>query len=86
MTLADKIEGLRRHSAAIAIAAYATVAVVTFGHSAADEPLECPERAIYCTRSDMQMRAVAGGLLAGVTWPLYWSWEIALRAREAGNG
>lgn len=55
--------------------AYAAIAIVTFGHSAADEPLTCPPEARYCLDSDMTGRAVMGGILAGMLWPLYWSWE-----------
>ena len=85
MTLTDLAARVRRHYSTIAIVAYAFIAIVTFGHSAARKPLDCPERAVYCFRSDLRSHAVMSGLVAGMMWPLYWSWELADRAQEASN-
>lgn len=58
-------------------AAYAFIAIVAFGHAAADEPLRCPPREVYCLESDRAAGAVGKGLIAGAFWPLYFSWVAA---------
>jgi hypothetical protein len=48
--------------------AYALCAVLTFGHAAANT--ECTrDRVQECTEE-----AALNGALAGLVWPLYWSW------------
>jgi hypothetical protein len=66
--------------------AYAAVAVVTFGHSAAHrEPIEQLEQAKceariaaglegYCFDNSTESAGM-NGFVAALVWPLYWSWE-----------
>lgn len=49
----------------LALAAYALIAAVTFGHSAARQTL--------CDQTEPC--AYGRPLFAAVFWPLYWSWE-----------
>lgn len=54
--------------ATLLLAAYILIAVITFGHAAAKAP---------CITADMcQMDKTMQGLVGGMFWPLYWSWEI----------
>lgn len=59
------------------IGAYALIAIIAFGHAAADEPLSCPAGAVLCFETDLAAGAIGKGLLAGVFWPLYFSWVAA---------
>lgn len=66
-------------------AAYGLIAVVTFGHCAAESDrwteakyAECRAEAVanpkkYCARESW---APIAGVIAAVLWPLYWSWEV----------
>ena len=50
-----------------AMVVYAAIAIVTFGHSAAHYMPEPKQE---------QDTRVADAVVAGLVWPLYWSWEI----------
>lgn len=50
-------------------AAYAIGLVVTFGHCAAN--MNVPE-----SLNDAPGFRAVSGLLAGIAWPLYWSWWV----------
>jgi hypothetical protein len=62
---------------------YIAAFVVTFGHSAANYEFEtrvaqCVERPYSSQHSctiDSNIGKVSVSILAGVLWPLYWSWE-----------
>lgn len=56
---------------AIALAVYALIGVVTFGHSAAATP-PCKAGDMWCVPGE---EAVYRGFASGLMWPLYWSWE-----------
>jgi hypothetical protein len=61
-------------------ALYLTVAVVTFGHSAAHaERFNTAHCATLEQRiavgADCYRPATMSGIAAGILWPLYWSWE-----------
>lgn len=66
-----------RNSKRALIGAYALIGVIAFGHAAADEPLHCPPKANLCLDTDMRSSAIGKGLVAGVAWPLYFSWVAA---------
>lgn len=69
---------------------YATVAILTFGHSAAHnyprnlyEQMVCDEARVAGMKQmpprclgaiSPKVRASVDGLVAGVLWPLYWAW------------
>lgn len=54
--------------------AYGAIAIFTFGHSASAEHV-C--RAENDTVRTCRVAPVAmSSLVAGVLWPLYWSWEV----------
>ncbi|CAB4137262.1 hypothetical protein UFOVP319_19 [uncultured Caudovirales phage] len=54
-------------AALIGALAYAAAAIATFGHAAQNAATRNPDMP-----SDI---AASAGLLAGIAWPLYWSWE-----------
>ncbi len=58
--------------------AYAVVALVTFGVSASDPAHNCPVDDEYCVQGEI---SAVSGLVAGLLWPLYWTWTIADAAR-----
>ena len=63
-----------KHIWLAALAGYVLMAIFTFGHSAANSPLEgCrkPNAISSCTAE-----AGMGGMMAAIVWPLYWSWEL----------
>jgi hypothetical protein len=70
-----------RHPATIACA-YVLIGIATFGHAAAQT--DSLEQAKYeaCKRVQKNycwednMSAPAGGVMAAMLWPLYWSWEL----------
>lgn len=53
------------------IAAYVTIAIVTFGYAAATHK---PDPCTWCIVPEEESKAHIG-ILAGVAWPLYWTWE-----------
>lgn len=53
------------------IAAYVTIAMITFGYAAAKHK---PDPCTWCIQSPEEGKAMAG-LAAGTMWPLYWTWE-----------
>ena len=57
------------NKAILAAVIYILVAILTFGHSAARSTLGDTPMA-----SAVERRA-ADGMMAGIFWPLYWSWE-----------
>lgn len=58
-----------------ALSFYAAMAIATFGHAAAARDVEYAacEQKRWCGLNDGGLR----GFVAGVFWPLYWSWEAA---------
>jgi hypothetical protein len=58
--------------------AYAIVALVTFAISASDPTRTCVRPRICTLNAD-----AAAGSISAAFWPLYWSWELAERARGA---
>ena len=71
----------------LAIATYALVAIVTFGHAAASQAER--NRTVYAICRDdnpenlrlcevdraYEVPSTFSGLVSGAIWPLYWSWE-----------
>lgn len=64
----------------IGLLAYAAIGILSFGHSAAlrqnqeNAKYEACKKdpKAYCWRDNML--APIGGIMAGLVWPLYWSW------------
>lgn len=59
----------------IAATIYASAAIITFGHSAANQTVCAP----------VDPCAYGRPVFAAVAWPLYWSWEIAALAKIKGD-
>lgn len=59
----------------IAAIIYALAGIAAFGHSAANVYTPCPDTGEYCSSDTSQ--AAIGGIIAGIFWPLYLSWELA---------
>ena len=59
----------------IAAALYVAVAAGTFGHCAAHHPAKpyVYQGILISKNTDI---TVLGSIIAGVAWPLYWSWEL----------
>lgn len=61
--------------------AYLVVAVITFGHAAANSEREADANYAQCMADERQqvcLRSIDppfAGIMAGALWPLYWSWE-----------
>lgn len=68
------------HIAAAAL--YFGLAIITFGHAAAQserrinaEVAKCEQRTPNALCWDSPATPGASGVLAAMLWPLYWSWE-----------
>ena len=64
---------------AVCVGLYAIIAVVTFGHAAAN-----------ARQNEFVSEQAMTGIVGGMFWPLYWSWEAfenpaLLAAVEAGE-
>lgn len=67
--------------AMIIAAAYALVALVTFGHAAAASDKSIDQELAQCEAARKEYcynGRIAGleGALSALVWPLYWSWEL----------
>lgn len=62
----------------IGVTAYVLAAIVTFGHAAANHVYNCkpiPGWEICSGDRETGEKAI-NGILSGLVWPLYWSWEV----------
>lgn len=59
---------MSRRAQAIA-AAYGLAAIFTFGHAQNGAGMVCNETLTNCALAHL-----LGSLIAGASWPLYWSW------------
>jgi hypothetical protein len=53
---------------------YGIAAIITFGHGAANTGTRCLKDEAVCNAN---LDAPMNGMMAGVFWPFYWSWEVA---------
>lgn len=64
------------------VAAYIAIAILTFGISASDNQCGRHEKTAQYGRQTCIMDAGVGGFMAGLWWPLYWSWEVVEGVRK----
>jgi hypothetical protein len=69
-----------KNTTKIAISAYVLMGIVTFGHCAAESniryaALKCGSYKVDESPNSCDGNPPFDGIVAAVTWPLYWSWE-----------
>ena len=64
----------REKATLLGLAAYVLAGIFTFGHAAAHHAAD-PTIFKDGTRFYNTDQTLVGGMLAGMVWPLYWSWE-----------
>lgn len=66
----------------ISLCAYVLIALITFGHSAANDVTteqECAARfgeSHSCAAYGSPLGVSVRGVVSAIFWPLYWSWEL----------
>ncbi|RIA37507.1 hypothetical protein DFR49_3392 [Hephaestia caeni] len=61
---------MKARAITLAAALYACIAIVTFGHAAANHACDRSPYAPNCAG-----QASINAFVAAAVWPLYWSWE-----------
>lgn len=73
---------MRRFLTTVCLIGYAGAALFTFGHAASGSERRGEARRIECRSEGQEYCPTeldipgASGILAGMLWPLYWSWEL----------